>query len=302
MGAGAGLSPEAMEIVRLRKVSGRRRLKEWLPLLEEMAVFDQRTNASLKVLGGLSVLSGVLLVISGIASFIALASDETGVAGVVFVIGLVLLAAFIALRMRVGSLKAIDLQDELREAVLPTLRALEEDIPPKGKITIDMNLGPTVARENMVSRNNLPTHYIKLVETVYRQRCGTLSIPLCTGGELSFCIEKDNIEYDRHYRSRSGKYKTKRKWRSVTTVEASFMPDSGDLTFDSAALSKLSDAGKVKQREKQGREQCRLVKRMKAKSQGSPPDDTVSAGVLIAMSMHLCGATTPTAGKEQANA
>lgn len=298
------LSVEAREALKLARVAGRKRLRDWIPLLSELATFDEGTEAALKRTRVLLIMLWVITPILAVVGLITFAGGthmvEAAVLGVVVVGLLVGIVATFIWRHR---LRARDIHNEVREALVPTLEALAEDIAEKGKVALDISLPTTHTKKHRVSRERMPFLFPHLIESIYRQRLCTGCIPLRSGTELSFCIDREVTRYDLYRVSRSGKRKHKVKWRSLTTVETALRPPAGELCFDQAGMADLTSSGKVKQREKNGREVCRLVKRFKVKSRGTaPPEDTVAAAVLISMFMQLCAVTRPASTKQVENA
>ncbi len=301
MGSNAALDSEVLEAMQLKTVQGRRRLRDWIPLLKELARADERVEAAIRRMGVVMTVFVVLTLILIFATIFSL-DVEPKVAAFTGIGIVISIAAIVAAAIRQSKLKARDLPNEIRGSIIPLLEALEEDIDPKGKITIDCKLELPNGEANQVSRESLPTEYNKLIETVYRQRCCTGTIPLRSGAELSFCIDKQLAKYDRYYTSIRGKRKHKCKWKALTTVEAAFAPQPGQLSFDRGGIETLASSAKVKRKEKQGREVCRLVRRFKDKSETNPPQDPVSAAELVGMFMSLCNATRPATQMEANNA
>jgi len=205
-----------------------------------------------------------------------------------------LLVFFIAVWQKSKSLKEINLDNSFRETLLPLLEILSEDIPPKEKISLALNIGDPAAKENKISEKELPPgRNIRLVERVYRVQTIHATIPLTNGTRLILDLVKQPASYDRRYRNRRGKTKYKQKWKMLTLVTAGLAPKSDDFAMDAAGVDRLAVSEKVKLKRKYGGQLCRLTRKFKSKSAMGVPEETVSPDLVLAMFMKLCAMLNP---------
>ncbi len=183
---------------------GKKKLREWLGFLQVLSRFDAQVDVRLKKVQGRSILFGVL---SFLSLFVAIfgTAFSNGNIGFVSVAGGVLfvfLLLFIIYRIKVSRLKRINLDNSFRDTLLPLLQILSEDIPAKGKIVLDLDLGCPAAKGNKISEQKLPPgRNRKLIERVYRFNAVHAAIPLTNDARLILDIVKQPASYDRYYKT-----------------------------------------------------------------------------------------------------
>lgn len=276
----AVLSSEAQAIVQDKKLKGRRRYDQWIPLLRELEQFDALNDEAIKkTKKRVAKFVGGGIICLFLSFFIPIISVLTGS------LTFCCFAAAVILGLKAKKLNSFDLENDLRLTILPFLDAIKDDVQPKGKITLDLNLLNTIHAQNKQPSRNLPTQFRKLVETPFRQQICAVKVPLVNGITLLLDISREALRFDRTYTSRSGKIKNKRKWKLNVTVAAGLIPDGEMVRYDSEAIGNLAADQKVKQKG----EACQLVRRFKFKSINSaPPEQSVEPGDIIAMFMTLC--------------
>ncbi|MBL8295703.1 MAG: hypothetical protein JNN08_27905, partial [Bryobacterales bacterium] len=225
------LTPEARQVVATRRISGNFTIKHLDNLLNELSQFDTGTD---KLVKRYTTLMIVFIIVSFLALFAAimLLSEDMHVAALLVFATPVGLAIFCGLKMK--KLKAIDLLNDFRTSVQPALRDLAEDIAPNEKLKVEMELSGA-ADSKQTAKRDLPTSYIKLTETVFDDPWCQLTLPLADGSaafiEFSSCYRR----FDRRYRGRRGKIKSKTKWRKECSATATLLPGGAGL-FDETAL------------------------------------------------------------------
>lgn len=290
------LPPQVREAVKTKRILGKKRLREWLGFLPVLSRFDAQVDVRLKKVQGRSILFGVLAFLSLFATIFGTAFSDGNMmvlrstGGVL----LVFLLLFIIYRIKVSRLKKINLDNSFRETLLPLLQILSEDIPPKGKIFLDLNLGDPAAKGNMISEQKLPPgRNRKLIERVYRSKAVHAAIPLTNGARLILDIVKQPASYDRYYKNPRGKYKHKQKWKMLTLVTAGLIPPDDDFSVDAAKVDRMAKREKVKLKEKNTGELCRLTRKFKSKSAAGVPEEPVPPELLVDMFMKLCTMLNP---------
>ncbi len=290
------LSPEVQQFADQKRIQGKKKLKQWLPLLEQLSEYDQMTDDMQAKAKGKATLFGVLI----LPAFFVLVIGA-GMGGLVGgAIGACLILTFIVLAIvfavRASKLGKDDLENDLRSTIAPMLRDLQEDIDPEGKLAIDMDLAVGTSNEYQTDKQRIPSiPHRRVTETTYQKRICGLSIPLLNGSLLTLDIDRTYLQYDHNYTSRSGKSKHKRKWKVLTTVAAGFTAAGDDISFDESAIQDLASETKVKQKQKAGNDVATLVRRFKDKSAGSAPETVIDPEAIIGMFVQLCTATKPSA-------
>jgi len=301
------LSQDARDVIRTKTIEGSERLRHWIDLLRELADADERLDARRNRMKRFAIGFTVALFPTAFLTAFG-AAALSGVAPravpLVFVPGACLVVADIVFICRFLGLKRVDLSNGFRETVLPVMEALSEDVPEKGKVKLSLDVGPVVRSSNRISRQNVPSRWRKLIETVYESPWCNVVAPLADGTKLMLGIVGRATSYERHYTSRSGKWKSKTKWKALVTVTAAILPGTAGLGWDagkvgqraSKAKAKAKDNTKIKLAAKGEGEVCRLVRRFKAKG-GKAELPSVEPGEVVNMLMQLCSMLKTSAGE-----
>ena len=286
------LPPDAQRIISTKKIRARKRLSGWLVLLRVLSQFDAVTDDAYSKAVGKLISSGVLIFICIFFLIFGLGITEGNL--IIVAIG-VPIALFGIIRaiiygIKASRLKKNDLSNDFRETVLPLLEILSEDIQPKGKILLDLDMGDATNKQYKTSEKKLPPgRFKKLVETKYDIHCCSASVPLMNDTVLKLDISKEYASYDRYYTNPRGKSKHKRKWKLLCVVTTALVPAGDELAVSEDKVSDLVRSEKIKLREKKGEQVCRLTRKFKFKSADSDaPDDCVSPEAVIEMYMKLC--------------
>lgn len=264
--------------------------------LKILAQFDEQVDQQIKKVGGRMGLFGVATFLTLFATiFITAGTDGNltvlGVGGALFAVFLII---FIGFWIKSSALKKINLDNSFRETLLPLLTILSEEIPPKAKIALELNLGDPTDKKFKISEKKLPPgRNRKLIETVFCFPACHAKIPLENGTQLVLDLVKNPASYDRHYRTARGKYKQKRKWKMVTQVTAGLVPVSDEFLVNEEDVDRMAESVKVKLKEKHGGQLCCLTKKIKSKSAMGVPEDPVAPDVVIEMFMKLCTMLNP---------
>ncbi|MBU1171357.1 MAG: hypothetical protein KKD44_17500 [Proteobacteria bacterium] len=292
------LPPEIRDAVTNKRISGRKKLGRWLVFLKTLSEFDEQVDAQYNKVKKRSVGFGVLTFVCLFASIFALAFSEGNLVvlascgSVVFL----LFVFFMVNWLNARALKKINLENSFRETVLPFLAILSEEISPKDKITLDLNLGDPTAKQYKVSEQKLPPgRNRKLIERTYCFPACHAKIPLENGTLLLLDLVKNPVSYDRYYRSSSGKSKHKKKWKLIIDVTAGLVPVSEEFQVSEAEVERMTASAKVKLKEKKGGQLCCLREKLKFKSAKGVPDENVSPEALVEMFMKLCTMLNPAA-------
>ena len=288
------LSPEARMIVKNKGIKAKKSINKWVRLFKELAAFDQNLEIVRKkcrkkaVISAVVIFAGLFITIFGSA-----ATDGNPVFFIVCCS--VLLAAVMATvfyGIKTSRLSKIDLANDFRITLLPLLEMLKEDIAPQGRVLLDLDMKLGTEKACRTSSQKIdPGRFKKLVETIYDTRACHAVFPLVNGTKLHLSIARRYFAYKRFYRSSSGKYKSKIKWKLLTTVATEVHPPQNRLDLNSEKVSKLQKEEKIQLKEKSGHQVCRLIRRFKFKSpDGRTPDNCVEPEKIVDMYMQLCSA------------
>jgi hypothetical protein len=293
------LPREFQDAIRNKRLTGKKKLRQWLVFLKVLSAFDEQVDERYKKVRRRFIGFGVGAAVAFFISiFITAGANGKPVATIPCgIVVATLLAGFIFYWIRSAGLKKINLDNSFRETLLPLLKVLSEDISAKAKIFLDLNLGDPTAKHCQVSEKKLPPgRNRKLIERVFSFPCIHAAIPLENGTRLLLDIVKQPASYDRYYRSARGKYKHKRKWKMITQVTAGIMPATEEFAVDETAVQQMANRQKVKLKEKAGGQVCRLQVKIKSKSATGVPEEAVSADVVLDMFMKLCTMLSPAGG------
>ena len=213
------LTPEARQVIATRRISGHFTVKHLEKLLDELGHFDTGTDTLVKRYRALMI---VFIIVSFLGIFVGvMVANNNTLAGVLVFAAPVCLAVFFGLKMK--KLKAMDLMNDFRTSVQPTLRDLVQDMAPNEKIKVEMELSG-VADSKQTAKRDLPTGYIKLTETVFEDPWCELTLPLIDGSAAFIEFTNSYRRFDRRYRGRRGKTKSKTKWRKECSATATLLP------------------------------------------------------------------------------
>lgn len=251
-----------MRVAQTKIVQGRFKLDECLGLFEELAAFDENTDK----LRAAAVKNAVL---SFVAAFISI--FITAFSGFAPLVGLVIAAAVngIIQVARWSKLRKQDLINDFRLCVVPLLEMLREDISPKERLKIDINLsGP--AKEKIVSKQELdPSSFgpnvQKVTRTIFSDPWCRMEIPLLDGNTVGLAIENYYLKFDRRQRGSSGKIKFKTKWKKRSVARARLEPKPSGFAWDLAKAKQQPPEHKLKMKDKPGAAACRVARKFKYK-------------------------------------
>ena len=293
------LSSNAQKVIAEKKVESSARIANWLESLEELADFDEIVEKRQSKALGKTWLLYIALILIGSVSLCLV--NDPGKLKWFFLLPL-LTAALVAAVMsnrEYLKFKRMNLDDSFRKLLIPVLRALREDVAPKGMLKLKLDASNSVHEAHRVHEREIPSKWRKLIETLYVHPWCELSAPLVNGGTLTLSIVNNLTSYERHYSNKSGtKSKIKMKWKILTTVTTAILPAPNTFSWDQTQVQSLAAKEKVKLKDKGEAQVCRLVRRFKGK--GTESDiDTAKPDEIIAMFMQLSSMlSAPTTGGE----
>ena len=298
------LSPPAQQVVAEKRLSGRKRVKEWQKLISELAEFDRISDRLEDRAGNFTILGIVLIVAALIAWFVAFVAADPGQSATlaVRIPALVAIAAGIALVIYHGRrwryFAKVDLANDFRLCIPPFLDVLADDIEPRGKVAMDLDMAGINADKQVEKHKIPPGRFDKVVETVYHDPWCHLAATLADNSQIILDIENHFIRHDRTRtrRSASGKRKTKTKtkWKKLILVTAAVVPNAEHLQWDAEGIGARATEEKLKLAEKKGAQVCRLVRKFKFAAP-KQPEDVAPPDEIIGMFMDLFAMLNPAA-------
>ena len=285
----SNLSPELSQIVTEKKVQGRKRLKEWMRLLREVAAFDETTDLLTAKARKRFTLYLVLTIISAFLSFMTIALFP------VTIIFLVALIVFFVLMMKAHKQKKelgrIDLSNDFRNVLVPFFQVMAEDINPQGRIFLELNFSGA-SQDKIVQTGPIPPgRFKKVVETVYKDPWLHLDAPLVEGSRMLLTIEDTYVSHDRRWRNARGKSKHKVKWKKVPNVTAALRLNKDLANFDSGLAADMEE--KMKFASKDKGDIARINRKFKFKSISEPPEESIAVDDLVHMFFNLSATLKP---------
>ena len=175
----AALSPEARAIIDTKKVSGRRRLREWFKLLKEVAAFDETVD---ELRARLNKQAIIFLVLTFVFFIISFPVFILGFPLLILIVTPILFVVFLVLTIvsfkKKGGLGKIDLANEFRETLIPFLQIISEDLHPKARIALELDMAGLADAKKVREEEIPPGRFRKVTETEYRDPWCKLEAPL----------------------------------------------------------------------------------------------------------------------------
>jgi hypothetical protein len=291
------LSPAAQQAVDAKHVAGRRKVKDWIGLIKELAEFDAVSDQLQKRASNFMIL-GIVVLIAGAIGFAVAASHGGGFLSVLCaLLGVAGIALAVYHGLRWSRFKKVDLANDFRACVPPLLDVLAEDMEDKAKVKMELDMAG-IGKSKQVKKGKIdPGRFRKVIETIYQDPWCSLTAPLVDGSQAVLNIENQFIAHERHWtkRSRSGKikFKSKTKWKKLVHVSAAIVPNAENFEWDDAAVDARAAEEKLKMAEKKGCRVCRLVRKFKFSDVNKQPDGVVPAEEIVGMFMHLFSMLAP---------
>lgn len=138
------LSPEQLDLLSKKSIDARFKIKDWLDLLQKLAIYDRFADKRRSQLTGWAIAFGVFAFLS---IFLPIA---TGIM-LLFIVTAVLLVLLIIYLVKINTLQKRDLNNGLREFLVPWLVALREEIGKNTYIKLKIHLGKSTDKAWQIS-------------------------------------------------------------------------------------------------------------------------------------------------------
>lgn len=194
----------------------------------------------------------------------------------------------------------IDLPNEIRISLRPIIRQLSQDLHPEEKVRVTMNLAGVDKSKPHGKRDLPPGRNRSLKQSMFKEPLCTIRLPLVDGSLATLRIANVYFMLERSYRTSRGKYKSKTKWKKMTTVTALLAP-SQRINWEPNRIAQMIDRNneKVSFVEKEGIMIARLDRYYKFKRAGDMPDEAAPAADILKMFIRLTAMRPQNAGGVQ---
>jgi hypothetical protein len=291
------LSAPARQALDTGRVEGRFRPRLLMALLRELGVFDRATaellnEAHKRQASG--VTQAIILVIVAVISAAMLSQIST-----VFLwasLGALVIAGVGAARALKGRsearrLEQVDLLDDFHALLLPFLRDIQEDLAPRGRIRVALQLDGIQDHKLTDSRERSYARFDMVQEWTYHDPWCELEAALVDGSHIQLALSSEWTRQERRWRNPRGKTKRRTKWKKLVTLQAAVRPPASGL--DWRAADGISQETSLKVKERDGQEIRRLVRKAKFKSLEAPPAQTMAARDVVGAFLKLFGMLAP---------
>ena len=288
------LTPAAKAAVDTKTITGGWELRPLVKLLAELERWDNMAE-------GRKSRAKRIFIASLIGSFVGfivmiIVSSEAG-----FLYGLPcflvpLAMVFLGVRMKKAA-RAVDLPNELRISVRPVLKQLSQDLHPEEKIRVTMNLAG-IDEKNGGRKTDLPPGRNRsLTQSAFDEDLCSIRLPLADGTQALLRMENAYYKLERKYTSSRGKYKSKTKWKKLTSVTAMLIPPSR-ISWESGRIASMIDrrTERLTFVEKDGVLAARMDRYYKFKEAGEIPDKAVPGADILRMFVRLTAMRPQAAG------
>ena len=197
------LSPEQTQFFSQKTISATHKIKDWIQFFSSISVLDRMMDKRVKLYMGLIVF---LIVLAVITVFDAFASEVMYLGGIalIFVLGAILLQ-----RER-KRLQTDDINNYLREFLMPVLQVLKDKAGPRTKLAANLDFrNPRKALDPVKSIINGRN------QSQYNHTYIVAKTVLSDGAALQFVVQDEIKDQDWTKRSASGKTKYKSKIKVV---------------------------------------------------------------------------------------
>ena len=312
LGRAARISSQALQMGLERRAWGRRKFREWIQVLRELARFDKLVEAQSKQYRKKAILLGVLAavgvfllplvlgIVTGLAAFVG--TWAAILFAMVYLTGLALLGVrILGILKDMGRLKEADLDNNLRRLLLPFLEALAEDVHGTAKATLRLELSG-IHKDKVVGHRSYER--IELVGNVRRKARYTevlydcpwcyVRLPLRNGCTLEVWVRDRILERRRTRANAAGRVKTKVKFIRRVFARVRLAPRPDRYVWDEDAAYALARQGRLIRLKQRGDTRIgEIVEKARFKSPMRLSDDTVSPELLLGMALTLVGLLRP---------
>ncbi|MGZ5458311.1 MAG: hypothetical protein ACXW4P_26680 [Thermoanaerobaculia bacterium] len=202
------LNPEQKQILSQKQLNVNRPVDELLALLKPLAACDKIANKSQTRFG---CTFGIMIVLAFVAVIVFSNLGWGPLTGGTF---LLLVAVAVASGWFWRWLRRIDVSNNLRQFVVPVLALFREDIDPKSRVHLRLDLASPTAPSKKTDQSApfKQGQYHKVIDTMYLDPWMSAEAVLVDGTKLSWSVTDRIRERKKTKRNARGKYKSKTKY------------------------------------------------------------------------------------------
>lgn len=292
------LSPAARSAVETKKISGGWDGKSLVKLFAELDRWDKMAEGRKKNAQRVFVGGCIFMVLGVFVGFFVAGETENFWAAGACIVTPILVTALGAKLKKAA--RAIDLPNELRVTLRPVLRQLKQDLHPDEKIKVNLNLAGLDESKPATEREYPSPRGGKIREKTFPDDLGEVRLPLVDGSTAVIRLENTYVELARSYSTRTGKHKSKTKWKKLATATTILVPPAR-INWESGKAAQMVDRNneRITFAEKNGVMVARLDRYYKFKKAGDAPEDTVPGSDVIKMLVRLSAMRPQAAGGAQ---
>jgi hypothetical protein len=279
------LTPAAKAAVDSKTITGGWDRRSLVKLLAELERWDNMAEAR-KSRAKKLFLAGLIGSILGFFVMFVVTAAAGFVFGLPFFLAPLALIIY-ALRLQKAA-KAADLPNELRVSLRPVLKQLSQDLHPDEKIKVTVNLAGIDEKKGGRKTVLPPGHNRSLTQSAYDEALCSIRLPLADGTQAVLLMENAYFKLERQYRTSRGKYKSKTKWKKLTSVTAMLIPPSR-INWESGRVASMINRATERMTfvEKDGVLAARMDRYYKFKAADEIPGDAVPGADILRMFVRL---------------
>lgn len=239
------LNAEQRRVLKSKHLTANRPIDAVISFLQPIAACDRVGD---KMRTRLGCTGGILILLSIVGFIVAAnANEDSGRSAWVLLSTLVAVIA-IALVGAWSWTKGIDVSNNLRQFMLPVLSVFREDIDPKRKVQLRLDLGLPTAKQKLQQKNEPYSRgvYYKIIESFYLDPWASAEMPLTDGSVLKWSIVDHIRERSQTKKNPRGKIKTKVKYTVKTSVDVELTLRSDAYNLAGAEGERVKAGGKKK--------------------------------------------------------
>jgi len=273
-----------------KSIDERRRFEYWTKLQEDIGARDEIRKELAKKYGRLSILFSWLLILSLMTIVVGQFFTPTWIFVVGGIAGFLTFVVMLVINNdKTDGYRRNELGNQYLSSVLWVIDRLKYDIHPQSKISLKLDLTDGQQDGSVVSSTTEEQPTRTVTTTVFEQKGCSMAAILHDGTQLKMMIERRIIESKRTTR------KIKCKYKALTKVTATLIPNSQSLNIDKESFQDLSNRSKSKLSVKKNHYHAQTRVIFKYKNDESPLVDsgTVDQELILGLFLELLACTKP---------
>jgi len=238
------LTNEQKKIITTKSVSASKTADEWLALLRDIALFDDKTNASLKKAG---IVSGCFFLFFSIFLIIPLLIFKQYIIAVTLPSLSILYIIFLSIKRK--KLLKMDISNQLGEFVIPFIELIKDDIKNTASIDMSLKLHRTTTGTPTHSEKNKSRDYPKINTKHFQNSWLELNTVLADKTRISLNIVDNTRELRVTKKNPRGKIKVKIKHKTRRLISSYISFNNSNYNADTSLLNNENYKISIKEKE-----------------------------------------------------